>query len=95
VLPISAAHSGLAEVSQVLAQAVPAQVAPWLSFPIDDHAVPALAERLAAWLSADPALRTRARRGLVSAAREHWSWEGVARGVIAAASGELERLQPP
>jgi glycosyltransferase involved in cell wall biosynthesis len=95
VLPISAAHSGLAEVSQVLAGAVPAPVAPWLSVPIDDRAVPALAERLTAWLAADPALRARARSGLVAAAREHWSWEGVARGVVAAARGELEGLQLP
>ena len=39
VLPISAAHSGLAEVSDALAGAVPEQVAPWLSFPVDDGAV--------------------------------------------------------
>ena len=79
-LPVSAAHSGLAEVSRVLASAVPAQAAGWLSFPVDDHAVSAIAECLVGWLRADPALREQTRAGLVATAREHWSWEGVARG---------------
>jgi glycosyltransferase involved in cell wall biosynthesis len=95
VLPVSAAHSGLAEVSDALARAVPEQAAQWLSFPLDDGAVRALAARLSAWLGADPALRSRTRAGLVATAREHWSWEGVARGVIAAARGELEARPEP
>jgi glycosyltransferase involved in cell wall biosynthesis len=95
VLPVSAAHSGLAEVSDALARAVPKQVAGWLSFPVDDDAVSALAERLVGWLGADPLLRSSARDGLVSTVRERWSWEGVARGVIAAACGELDRLERP
>jgi glycosyltransferase involved in cell wall biosynthesis len=94
-LPISAAHSGLAEVAGALARAVPAQVAPWLSFPVDDHAVRALAERIVAWLTVDPALREQTRAGLVATVRERWSWEGVARGVIAAARGELDTLATP
>ena len=56
VLPISAAHSGLAEVSQTLARAVPKRAAEWLSFRVDDNAVGALAERVVGWLEADPAL---------------------------------------
>jgi len=95
VLPISAAHSGLAEVSEVLARAVPEQSAEWLSFLLDDYAVKALAERVVCWLQADPVLRARARAGLVRAVRERWSWDGVARGVIAAASGELDALEDP
>ncbi len=94
-LPVSAAHSGLAEVSRVLARAVPAEAAGWLSFPVDDHAVPAIAQCLACWLRADPALRERTRAGLVETARRHWSWEGVALGVLAAASGELDVLPSP
>ena len=43
VLPISAAHSGLAEVTRALAAAVPEEAAGWLSFPVDDDAVEALA----------------------------------------------------
>ncbi len=97
-LPVSAAHSGLAEVSGVLARAVPAEAARRLSFPVDDRAVPALAERLVGWLRADPSLHARTRAGLVAAVREHWSWEGVARGVIAAGGEgacELEALSKP
>jgi glycosyltransferase involved in cell wall biosynthesis len=93
-LPISAAHSGLAEVSAVLAGAVPEPAAGWLSFAIDDHAVEALAARLSGWLQADPRLRERTRAGLVETVRERWSWEGVARGVIAAAQGDLDALAP-
>jgi glycosyltransferase involved in cell wall biosynthesis len=95
VLPIGAAHSGLAEVSAVLARAVPSEAAPWLSFPLDDRAVVAIAERVTAWLGADTQLRARTRTALVATAREQWSWEGVARGVIAAAEGRLESLQAP
>jgi glycosyltransferase involved in cell wall biosynthesis len=95
VLPVSAAHSGLAEVSDALAQAVPDQIAPLLSFAVDDGAVEALAARVVGWLQADPSLRDQARIGLVGTVRERWSWEGVARGVIAAARGELDDLQRP
>jgi glycosyltransferase involved in cell wall biosynthesis len=90
--PISAAHSGLAEVSAVLARAIPAPAAEWLSFVVDDDAVRALARSLIGWLAADPQLRARTRAGLVETVRERWSWEGVARGVIAAAKGELQAL---
>jgi glycosyltransferase involved in cell wall biosynthesis len=94
-MPISAAHSGLAEVSTVLARAVPEPAAGWLSFAVDDHAVPALAAAITGWLHADPALRAQARAGLVATVRERWSWEGVARGVIAAAHGDLDGLREP
>ncbi len=95
VLPISAAHSGLVEVSDVLAAAIPPAAAGWLSFPVDDHSVDAIAEHLVGWLSADHELRRLTREGLVATARERWSWEGVALGVIAAARGELDALPRP
>jgi glycosyltransferase involved in cell wall biosynthesis len=94
-LPISAAHSGLAEVSGALARAVPGEVAPWLSFPVDDRSVGAIAERVVAWLRVAPAVREQTRTGLVATVRERWSWEGVARGVVAAARGELDALAAP
>ncbi len=94
-LPVSAGHSGLAEVSDALARAVPPEAAAWLSFPLDDHAVQALATRLAGWLEAAPELRAQTRSGLVSTVRQRWSWEGVARGVIAAAQGDLNDLTQP
>jgi glycosyltransferase involved in cell wall biosynthesis len=94
-LPIGADHSGLAEVAHALALAVPESVVPLLSFPVDDHAVRALAARIVAWLGVDRGLRSRTRAGLVATVRERWSWEGVARGVIDAAQGELEGLARP
>jgi glycosyltransferase involved in cell wall biosynthesis len=94
-LPVSAAHSGLADVSDALARGVPEEAAAWLSFPVDDHAVAALASRLVSWLGADQALRSQTRAALVSTARDRWSWDGVARGVIAAARGELDGLGKP
>ncbi|HEY2766893.1 MAG TPA: glycosyltransferase family 4 protein [Solirubrobacteraceae bacterium] len=91
-LPVSAAHSGLAEVSYALARAVPSEAARRLSFAVDDRAVVALAECVTGWLLIDPDVREQARAGLVATVRERWSWEGVARGVIAAAQGRLEEL---
>ena len=94
-LPISAAHSGLAEVSEVLARALGPEVAGLLSFPVDDEAVQALAARIVGWLRAEPSSRAAARAQLVATARERWSWEGVAHGAMAAAAGELEELATP
>ncbi len=88
VLPISASHSGLAEVSAALADAVPRGAAEWLSFSLDNDPSRAIAERVLAWLGAGDDLKARTRKALVSVVRERWSWEGVARGVIAAARGE-------
>jgi glycosyltransferase involved in cell wall biosynthesis len=91
-LPISAGHSGAAEVSALLAAAVPAEARPWLSFPVDDGAARAIAERVNAWLTAPEDLRERTRAALVATARERYSWEGVAEGVLAAAEGRLGTL---
>ena len=55
------------------------------------RAVRALGERLVAWLEADSALQDRTRTALVAAVRERWSWQGVARGVIAAAARRTGR----
>jgi glycosyltransferase involved in cell wall biosynthesis len=95
VLPISAAHSGLLEVSLALGEAVPAEARPWLSFALDEGAVPAIASRVLAWLEAEEQLRAATREALVEAVRERFSWEGVARGVIAGARGELGGLAAP
>jgi glycosyltransferase involved in cell wall biosynthesis len=93
-LPVSAAHSGLAEVTATLAAAVPPAAAPWLSFSVDDDAVPALAGALVGWLEAGAELRAATRAALVRVARERYSWEGVAEGVVAAAQGRLDVLAP-
>ncbi|HEV2811780.1 MAG TPA: glycosyltransferase, partial [Solirubrobacteraceae bacterium] len=95
LLPVSAAHSGLAEVSAQLAEAVPPEAVPWLSFAVDDGAVEALADAIASWLEAPPDLRRRTREALVATARERFSWEGVARDAVAAAEGRHDELRPP
>ncbi len=94
-LPVSAAHSGLAEVSGALAARVPEPVRPLLSFELGPGAVQAIAGRLLEWLDAEPGLRERTREALVATVRERWSWESVAEAVIAAARGELQRLPEP
>jgi glycosyltransferase involved in cell wall biosynthesis len=94
VLPVSAGHSGAAEVSAMLAAAVPPEAREWLSFPVDDAAVRAIAERVRGWLQAPEELRARTRAALVATAHERFSWEGVAGGVIAAAQGRLAELPP-
>jgi glycosyltransferase involved in cell wall biosynthesis len=94
-LPVSADHSGLAEVSRRLAAAVPPPAAAWLSFGLGPDAVEALAANLIAWLEAPPGLRRQTRAALADAARRRYSWEGVATGVIAAAEGRLEDLAEP
>jgi glycosyltransferase involved in cell wall biosynthesis len=95
VLPVSADHSGLAEVSRTLAEHAPPEAAEWLSFPLSERAVEDLAGRVTGWLAAPEALRERTRAALVETVREHWSWEGVARGVIAAAEGRVGDLPRP
>ena len=94
VLPVSAAHSGAAEVSRALAAALPEPVRGLVSFPLDDRAVTGIAERLNAWLRLDAPTRARARGALVATAAARWSWEGVAHGVLAAAAGRPEELPP-
>ena len=92
-LPVCADHSGLAEVTHPLGEAVPAPARPWLAFPNGD--VRGIAERLVAWLQAPEELRAATRDALVRVARERYSWAGVAHGVIAAAQGRLDELPDP
>ncbi len=93
-LPVSAAHSGLAEVSRELSAALPPEAADLVSFALDANPVEAIADRVNRWLSLDPAARERARAALREATMRSWSWEGVARGVLAASGGRLDELRP-
>jgi glycosyltransferase involved in cell wall biosynthesis len=93
-LPISAAHSGLAEVSQALAAALPEPVRDLPSFPLGPDVVESIAARITDWLRCSPELRDSSRSALVETVAARYSWEGVARNVIAAAQGELELLEP-
>jgi len=92
VLPVSAGHSGMLEVSRQLRAALPVEVGRLTSFPVEEGAVEAVAERLNGWLALPGEQRAAAREALVETARRLWSWEGVARGVIAASRGDLDRL---
>jgi glycosyltransferase involved in cell wall biosynthesis len=95
VLPISAAHSGLAEVTATLAPAVEADLRPLLAFEVNDEAVDAIADRLLGWLGAGEARRGRAAAALSETARGRYGWDRVADGVIAAATGRIDELPAP
>jgi glycosyltransferase involved in cell wall biosynthesis len=92
--PVAAAHSGMREVALLLAEAVPPDLARLLSFPIGPGAVTELAERLDGWLALTPERHREAGLALSRRVDELWSWEGVARTVVAASKGELEGLPP-
>jgi glycosyltransferase involved in cell wall biosynthesis len=94
-LPLSAGHSGMAEVTATLAPAVPEELRPLLSFKVGPGAVDEIAAKLVSWLTLDPAERDRARSALAREAARHYSWESVAVGVISAAQGRLEELPRP
>jgi glycosyltransferase involved in cell wall biosynthesis len=94
-LPVSAGHSGMLEVSRQLIETLPPGVGRLTSFPVEAGAVEAIAERLNGWLALPEQQRAAAREALVETARRLWSWEGVARGVLAAASGRLSELSSP
>jgi glycosyltransferase involved in cell wall biosynthesis len=92
VPPVAADHSGMREVAQLLAEAVPPELARLLSFPVGPDAITQLADRLEGWLALDPERRHEAGLALSKRVDELWSWEGVARTVIAASRGELDGL---
>jgi glycosyltransferase involved in cell wall biosynthesis len=94
VPPVSADHSGMREVSELLAEALDPDLAPLLSFPVGPEAVTELADRLCRWLALDPERRRQAGLALARRVDELWSWEGVARTVIAASRGDLNGLPP-
>jgi glycosyltransferase involved in cell wall biosynthesis len=94
-LPLSAAHSGLAEVTRRLEPVVDEKVRPLLSFDRGSGAVEEIARKLVEWLTLDEDERARARQALSDEARGQFGWEGVANGVIAAAEGRLDELPEP
>jgi glycosyltransferase involved in cell wall biosynthesis len=92
VLPISAAHSGMREVSLQLAPVLPEELRELISFEVAPGAVEALGGRVERWLAVPPPRRREVGAALRARVAELWSWEAVAEGVIAGARGELERL---
>ena len=85
----------LAEVARTLGTAVPDAARGWLTFEVGPGAVRELADDLSAWLAAPDDVRAATREAIVAATRESYSWDGVARTVIAAAQGELDGLPRP
>jgi glycosyltransferase involved in cell wall biosynthesis len=94
-LPVSADHSGAAEVSSALAAELPAEIGRLLSFGLDDGAVAAIAARVDGWLALAASQREPASEALRETVERLWSWRGVARTVLAAAAGELDGLPVP
>jgi glycosyltransferase involved in cell wall biosynthesis len=85
-LPLSANHSGMAEVTATLAPALPEELRPLMAFDVGPGAVREIAEKLVTWLTLDPRERENARDALAAEAARRYSWESVAEGVIDAAS---------
>ena len=94
-LPLSAGHSGMAEVTAALAPALPNELRPLLSFGVGPGAVEEIASKLVAWLTLAAPERERARAALAAEAARRYSWEAVAKGVIAAAQGRLTEIPRP
>jgi glycosyltransferase involved in cell wall biosynthesis len=94
-LPVVANHSGMGEVARTLREAVPPEARAWLSFEVGPTSVVELAGALSGWLAAPDDVRTATRDAIVEVTRARYSWDGVARGVIAAALGELDGLPHP
>jgi glycosyltransferase involved in cell wall biosynthesis len=94
-LPLSANHSGMAEVTATLAPALDEDLRELLAFDVGPGAVDEIARKLVEWLRLDPGRRERARASLAELARRRYSWESVADGVIAAARGRVDELPDP
>ncbi len=94
-LPVSAHHSGAAEVSHALAEYLPANVAALLSFELDRSAATTIAAHLDDWLAMPEDERDSAGEDLRETVERLWSWPGVARTVLAASAGELDDLPHP
>lgn len=95
VPPICANHSGLAEVTEILEAVVDPEVGQLLGFDLGPGAVLGLAARIVAILSLDPDARERTAEALAEVSVERFSWAGVARGVVEAASGRHDTLSRP
>jgi glycosyltransferase involved in cell wall biosynthesis len=91
-LPLSAGHSGMAEVTATLAPALDEPLRELMSFGVGPGAVEEIAAKLVRWLTLDPRERDGARAALAREARARYGWERVAEGVVNAALGRLDAL---
>jgi glycosyltransferase involved in cell wall biosynthesis len=94
VLPLSANHSGMAEVTATLRPALPEHLRPLMSFDVGPGAVGEIAEKLVAWLTLDASEREAVQAALAAETARRYSWESVAQGVIAAAA-ETDNVPAP
>ena len=94
-LPVSAGHSGMLEVSRQLATTLPDPVAPLTSFPVEPRCRRGDRRPSHRWFEIPEQTRAEARATLVETVARLWSWEGVARGVLDAAAGNLGGLPVP
>ena len=94
VLPVSAAHSGAAEVSRALAATLPAEIASWSRSRSTTAAVRGIAARLNAWLRMDEPTRERARRALADTASRALGLGGGGAGRARRLRGRLDELAP-
>jgi glycosyltransferase involved in cell wall biosynthesis len=92
VLPLSASHSGLAEVSAALAPALDGRLRALLSFQVGPGAVEEIAGKLVEWLTLPPEERARAGAALAATSADQFGWDHVAERVIAAAQGRLDEV---
>ena len=102
-LPVSAAHSGAAEVSSALAADLPERISGLVSFDLDEDAVTAIAARIDAWLMLEPGERETVGAALRATVDRLWSWAGSGRRrprcrrrapqPAAAAGGGLRRMR--
>lgn len=95
VPPISAEHSGLAEVTRQLQERMSGVTASLLSFQTDEGAVERLASRIDRALALPADQRAELVARLREAAETHFSWDGVAAGLVAAAGGDRAALRRP
>ncbi len=93
--PLSANHSGMAEVTAMLAPGLDEELRPLLSFDVGPGSVRQIASNLVDWLQLDPAERERAKAALADEAARQFAWESVAERVILAAQGQLDTLPRP
>jgi hypothetical protein len=63
-----------------------------VSFELSGDAVEAISARLNGWFALGDEERERTRQHLSATAASRWSWEGVARGIVEASGGNLDRL---
>jgi len=94
VLPVCAGHSGLAEVTAVLAEEVPA-VSDLISFRLGPEAVGDLGSKVNRWLGLAGTERVEIGRNIAESADRNWSWTGVANDVISASQSQIRQVREP